>query len=332
MNGQNQLPMRWEKMKWLSQAIAAFLYAFRPKRFGGLLNTLRILAAHRILPEELKRTVPEGSVALTSPEGLAGICPDLDLDTLMRGYRRGLFQMSHAGAFKWWAPKDRMVLFMDKLRLEKNLKRKLRQGRYSITIDKAFAQVVAHCAGHRDYRNIQLTWILPEVAEAFQELHEAGHAHSVEVWSEDGELVGGLFGVSYGYVFATESQFSHGRDASKIAFAVLNRHLQKWGYVANDVRRWTSHLEKFGCAEIPRELFSLICSKFGKGDNWNTEWDVETDLCSGDWEPASETGWTEDAVIKALIPNQDESLEGPEINAFESEAAPVEAIEMRDAG
>jgi len=290
----------WTLRDRVRQHLAAGLYCCRPKRIAGLVPMCRMVLADAMTPAARRPKIPDWRNALSEPDGLAGICPDLDVDTLMSGYRNGFYQVSHAGPHKWWAPRNRMVLFLDQLRLEKNLKRKLRQGKYRITFDTAFDQVVGHCAGHRRGRNIQLTWILPEVASAFQRLHEDGHAHSVEVWDEDGKLAGGLFGVGFGHVFATESQFSHQRDASKIAFAVLNRHLQHWGYVVNDVHRWSAHLAKFGCEEIPRFAFTEIATRYGTGDQWWASWEPIDSLTTGSWDPASGGGWTRQAVLDAL--------------------------------
>ncbi len=292
--------VEWSLADRLNQLAAATAYAFQPKRIAGMPNVLRAMAARRIAPRGMRPAVPDPRCSAAVPAGFAGICPDLSPATMLAGYRAGVFQTSHAGPYKWWSPDERMVLFLDKLHMEKNLKRKLKQGRYSVTFDKAFTEVVEHCAGPRQQRRIQLTWLLPEVIDAFQRLHGMGHAHSLEVWGEDGELAGGLFGVSFGDIFVTESQFAHQRDASKIAFAVLNRHLQTRGYVLNDVRLWSAHLERLGCELIPRDEYLAIVERFGQGSNWQGEWMAEEALCSGTWDPAQEDGWSKAHVYLAL--------------------------------
>lgn len=279
---------------------AAAAYALRPKRVGGLLDVMRVIVAHAVMPAQLRPAVPDPRRALAAPDGFAGVCPDLEINTLLAGYRTGVYQTSHAGPYKWWSPAERMVLFPDELHLEKNLKRKLRQGRFRVTFDQDFAAVVHHCAGPRQQRRVQLTWLLPEVIDAFVRLHEAGHAHSVEIRDEAGALVGGLFGVSAGRLFFTESQFALERDASKIAFAILNRHLQAWGYALNDVRKRSDHLERLGCSPIPRDDYLAIVNQFVAEDLLQVEWRPVEALCSGDWEPAAQPGWTREQLCRAV--------------------------------
>ena len=290
----------WTVSDRLHQYWAAAAYALQPRRISGASAILRAIIANRLMPAELRRQLPDPHHALTDPDGFAGLCCDLSASTLMRGYRAGLTQMSHVRPYKWWSPGERMVLFFDDLHLEKNLRRKLRQGRYSITFDKAFAEVLRQCAGPRRQRRIQLTWLVPEVIAVFDELHRLGHAHSVEVWDEAGALAGGLFGVGFGRLFVTESQFARQRDASKIAFAILNRHLQAWEYVLNDVGAWSGHLQRFGCALIPRRQYLAIVERFGRDAEAAPHWEPSPELCRGDWAPAAAGGWTRDRVLAAL--------------------------------
>lgn len=290
----------WSPADWVHQHVAATAYALRPKRLAGLPGVLRAVAAFHLTPADLRVRAPDPRRTLAALDGFAGICPDLAPDTLMAGYRSGLYQASHAGPYKWWSPTRRMVLFLDELHLEKNLRRKLRQGRFRVTFDSAFEAVVQHCAGPRRQRRVHLTWLLPPVIEAYAALHRLGHAHSVEVWDEEGRLAGGLFGVSWGRLFTTESQFALDRDASKIAFAILNRHLQAWGYVLNDVHNWSAHLERLGCALIPRDDFLSIVEAFGRDPSPQTDWTPVDRLCAGDWEPAAEAGWTRHDVVSAV--------------------------------
>lgn len=308
----------WSVLDWGYQYAAAAAYGLRPKRAAGFIPALRAAVAHYVLPADLRKGLPDGVATLGDPEGFAGICSDLSVETLMAGYHAGIYQTSHAGPYKWWAPAERMVLFMDQLKLEKNLKRKLRQGKYKVTFDTAFSEVVTACAGPRTQRRVQLTWLTPPVREAFDRLFEEGHAHSVEIWDEEGNLAGGLFGVGYGRVFATESQFAVQRDASKIAFSVLNRHLQSWGYILNDVRRWTPHLEKFGCHTIPHATFSSLVRNFGAGTTAIGGWQVEPSLCTGNWDPAAEPGWCEEDVLDALYMAEDVLADSGSIDRFKA--------------
>jgi leucyl/phenylalanyl-tRNA--protein transferase len=235
---------------------------------------------------------------LPGTNGFVGICPDLGPDTLMEGYRRGLHQTSHVLPPKWWSYQRRMLMFFDRIQIEKNLRRKLRQGKYLITFDTAFEQVVSACAEPRR-GVISLTWILPEVAAAFARLHAQGRAHSVEVWNEQGELAGGLFGVAVGRIFITESQFNRDRDMAKVAFMTLNRHLQAWGFAFQDVGRGTPHLAAAGGEYVSRETYVDLVARFGTGEHRPGHWQAVPELCRGDWSPEESAGTTRAEALQA---------------------------------
>lgn len=186
-------------------------------------------------------------------QDLVGVGADLEPGTVLQAYRRGLFPMGvGTGGRKplgWWSPDPRGVLPLNRLAVSRSLRRSRR--RFEIAVDTAFAEVVHGCADPtRDGR-----WITPAMVSAYQRLHDLGWAHSVECW-RDGELVGGLYGVAVGGLFAGESMFHRATDASKVAVVALVELLQEGG---DDDRRlldvqWrTDHLATLGVVEVSRE-------------------------------------------------------------------------------
>lgn len=171
---------------------------------------------------------------------------DLEPGTVLAAYRRGLFPMPVGDRLGWWSPDPRGVLPLDGLRVTRSLRRSCR--RFHLQVDTAFAQVVDACADERREHG----WITPEVKDAYERLHELGWAHSVEAWSDDGRLVGGLYGMAIGGLFAGESMFHHERDASKVALVGLVSLLVEHGARLLDVQWQTPHLASLGVVEIAR--------------------------------------------------------------------------------
>lgn len=197
---------------------------------------------------------PDVSRALLDPNGLLAIGGNLEAECLLRAYRRGIFPWYEAGQpILWWSPDPRMVLFPPRVRVARSLRKGLRQGRYRITFDHAFEEVIRACSEPRGEAHPG-TWITPEMIEAYVRLHRLGHAHSAEAW-RDGELVGGVYGVGIGRVFFGESMFHRARDASKHAFVRLVEQLERWGCAVIDCQMQTSHLLSLGAETITREVF-----------------------------------------------------------------------------
>jgi len=155
----------------------------------------------------------------------------------------------------WVEPEMRGVLPLDGFHIPKRLARTVRQQPYEIRINTAFDQVVAACAESVETR--PSTWINATIVDLYKSLHRLGHAHSVEAW-RDGELVGGLYGVSLRRAFFGESMFSRATDASKICLVHLVARLCKQGFVLLDTQFTTKHLERFGAIDIPREDYAGI--------------------------------------------------------------------------
>ncbi|NWF74676.1 MAG: leucyl/phenylalanyl-tRNA--protein transferase [Nitrospirae bacterium] len=190
-----------------------------------------------------------------SPEGLLAVGGDLRPERLLEAYKRGIFPWySDDQPILWWSPDPRAVLFPDKLHISRSLKRSLRPGLFKITVDRCFRDVMQQCAGPRPQYPDGGTWITVEMLEAYTLLHEQGYAHSVEAWQE-GQLVGGLYGVALGGAFFAESMFNRVPDASKVALVSLVRQLQIWGFRLMDCQQSSPHLLALGAEAIPRRNF-----------------------------------------------------------------------------
>ena len=172
---------------------------------------------------------------------------------LLHAYGQGIFPMAEDdGTLCWYDPDPRTVIPLDQFHVPRSLARRIRRGGFTIRHDTAFREVMRKCAEPAPGR--ESTWISAELIDLYCCLHEVGFAHSVETWM-DNELVGGVYGVSLGGLFAGESMFSRRTDASKIALVHLMQHLNERGYCLFDVQFMTSHLERFGAVEIPRDQY-----------------------------------------------------------------------------
>jgi leucyl/phenylalanyl-tRNA---protein transferase len=181
--------------------------------------------------------------------GLVASGGDLEPSTLIAAYRRGIFPWPAEDIdLLWWSPDPRAVLPLDGLHVSRRLGQTLRQHRFRVTIDADFAAVVAGCAA----RGTEETWITPALRAAYERLHALGWAHSVEVWSLDGSLAGGLYGVAVGGLFAAESMFHRATDASKIALVALVQQCRAAGIELLDVQMPTAHLTSLGAVTVPR--------------------------------------------------------------------------------
>jgi len=186
--------------------------------------------------------------SLADPDGLLALGGNLEPETLLSAYQQGIFPwFDEDTPILWWCPDPRAVLEFDNLYISTRLARTLRANKFLVTFNQDFDAVVKGCA----YRPEEGTWITPEVANAYGEFHRKGHAHSVEVWQQ-GVLVGGLYGVAIGGLFAGESMFSTVSDASKIALVALVSRLKEKGYQLFDLQIINEHTSMMGATEIPR--------------------------------------------------------------------------------
>lgn len=192
--------------------------------------------------------------AQAEPDGLLAVGGDLSVERLLQAYRSGIFPWPAEGLpLVWWSPHPRFVLYPEHFHVPKSLERVVRKQPYAITLDRDFAAVIRGCRrtprpGQHD------TWITPAMVRAYERLHAAGYAHSVEAWSGS-RLVGGLYGVAVGACFFGESMFALQPDASKCAFVALVRRLSAAGCALIDCQVHTDHLARFGATEVPRPRF-----------------------------------------------------------------------------
>jgi leucyl/phenylalanyl-tRNA--protein transferase len=196
---------------------------------------------------------PHPSHAVREPDGLLAVGGNLNPPTLLDAYRQGIFPWyQDQDPILWWSPSQRCVIDMGGLHLSKSLRRTLRRQQYRVTTDQSFAAVVQACAAPRGEDNG--TWINPQMADAYTQLHQLGHAHSVEVWQSQ-QLVGGIYGVAVGDIFCGESMFSRVTDGSKIAMTYLCHALYRLGYRLLDCQLENSHLTSMGAYLLPRSAF-----------------------------------------------------------------------------
>lgn len=207
------------------------------------------------LPEAPDAPFPDPLDA-AHPEGLIAWGGDLEPIRLVNAYRNGIFPwFENDGPILWWCPDPRAVLPPGGMHISRRLHRRLRKGGFTASLDACFDRVIEACAAPREGQ--PGTWITPRMATAYRRLHHLGLAHSVEI-ELDGELSGGLYGVSLGKIFFAESKFHVHTDSSKIALAVLMRCLDRWGFMLCDCQVWNPHLERLGARLMKRAEFLRI--------------------------------------------------------------------------
>lgn len=188
------------------------------------------------------------------PDGLLAVGGDLSPERLLAAYARGIFPwFDERSPILWWSPDPRLVLDPGALHVSRRLARTVRSGRFRVTADAAFEQVIRRCAV-RPRRGQRGTWITRDMREAYVALHRLGFAHSFEAW-EGEDLAGGLYGVSLGGAFFGESMFADRADASKVAFVRSVDWLRAHGIGLVDCQVRTEHLVSLGAREIPRPDF-----------------------------------------------------------------------------
>jgi leucyl/phenylalanyl-tRNA--protein transferase len=193
-------------------------------------------------------------VSLAGEEGLLAAGGNLDIPVLLEAYSKGIFPWYSKGSpILWWSPDPRMVLFPDKFRVSKSLSQTIRNRLYEVRMDTRFADVIRNCS-EVQRPGQEGTWITADMVAAYIRLHETGYAHSVEVYT-DGELSGGLYGVSLGRAFFGESMFHLKRDVSKVALYHLVDFARKHGFSLIDAQQSTPHLQRLGAEEVPRDQF-----------------------------------------------------------------------------
>lgn len=229
------------------------------------MSTIRWLA-----PGDPPEAFPPAAHALDEPNGLLAAGGDLTPERLLAAYVRGIFPWYEEGQpILWWCPNPRSILRPAALKVSRSLRKTLAKRAFEITADTAFDRVVQGCAAPRPTQTG--TWITPEMARAYGRLHRLGWAHSFETW-QDGQLVGGLYGVAIGRVFFGESMFSRATDASKVALVHAVRHLQATDFALIDCQIASRHIESLGARTMPRAVFleelATLCQPAGTPGPW----------------------------------------------------------------
>jgi leucyl/phenylalanyl-tRNA---protein transferase len=200
-------------------------------------------------PTECRWTFPSPDL-WPDDDDIVAAGSDLETDTLLYAYAHGMFPMFvNKRNLAWWSPVDRGVIPLDGLRITRSMQQSAKK--FTCTVNQAFSEVMTLCGSMRTDGN----WINQHFIDAYTELHEEGHAHSVEVWNEAGDLVGGLYGVRINKFFAGESMFHIETDASKVALMHLVQLMTLDGMELLDTQWRTDHLESLGCIAIPREKY-----------------------------------------------------------------------------
>lgn len=220
-----------------------------------------------------KRWFPPTSAALAEPNGLLALGGDLSPTRLINAYHRGIFPWYSEGQpILWWSPDPRVVIYPGEAHISSSLKKFLRKSPWQVRIDQSFNKVTRQCAAPR--RDSHGTWLLDEMQQAYGQLHSLGVAHSIEVWGE-GELLGGLYGVSLGRVFFGESMFSRAENGSKVALVALSHLLKQADFALIDCQVGNPHLFSMGAVQLPRAKFEALLQQHtgapeGPWSYWST--------------------------------------------------------------
>jgi len=197
---------------------------------------------------------------LAEDDGMLAVGGDLSVERLVLAYSMGIFPWYSEGyPILWWSPDPRLILVPQELKVSRSLRQRMKKSLYTITMNQAFAEVIAQCA-KVPRKEEDGTWITQEMIDAYIRLHKAGYAHSVEAWDSEG-LAGGLYGVILGRAFFGESMFAKRSDASKTAFTTLAEKLAAEGFELIDCQVTTAHLLRFGAREVPRSSFLTMLKK-----------------------------------------------------------------------
>ena len=209
-------------------------------------------------------------------DGPIAIGGDLRPARLIEAYQNGIFPWfsDDAGPVMWWSPDPRAVLFLDEFKPSKSLRKVIRKGRFHVTFDQAFSDVVAACAEPRP--NSAETWITPNMQRAYIALHEMELGHSVESWQE-GDLVGGIYGISLGSMFFGESMFARVSNASKVALVGLIDQLNRWHFSLLDCQIMNPNLRSLGAIDMPRSQFLSLLVENRRQATRTGRWELSTD-------------------------------------------------------
>ena len=233
-------------------------------------------------PYDPNAPFPHPQSALKDPEGLVAAGGDLKSARLLRAYHEGLFPWYEEDQpILWWSPNPRGVLYPKDFIAHKSLLRALKKSHWKISYDQSFSEVMKACAEPRN--NSRGTWITDDMLEAYTNLHKSNHAHSLEVCSESGELIGGVYGISIGSIFFGESMFSRATNASKVALLYLSAYLDSWGYKIIDTQLPSAHLTSLGGSEITRDNYLSQLQKFTTQPSHDNAWKASAEIDIYNW-------------------------------------------------
>lgn len=212
-------------------------------------------------------------VELATPQGMLAVGGDYSWQRLVLAYSKGIFPWSGPEEpIVWWSPDPRYVIFPDKLKVKRSMRPYINNRRFRVTYDTHFAEVIEACRHSPRQGEKVGSWITDELMDGYIRLHKEGFAHSVEVWNDKGDLVGGLYGVGIGNVFCGESMFSRVSNASKYALIHLVKNLRRRDYWLIDCQMATEHLISLGAEPISRREFSRTLSQNDLDDTDRGKW------------------------------------------------------------
>lgn len=219
-----------------------------------------------------KESISFPSPELASEEGVLAVGGDLSPQRLLLAYQYGIFPwFTEKEPILWWSPDPRFVLFPRDLKVSKSMRPYFNQQKFQITYDQEFERVIRNCQKPRKGQWAAETWITEDMVKAYLRLHQIGYAHSVEVWRE-GQLVGGLYGISLGKSFFGESMFTKVSNASKFGFIRMVKQLESYGFNLIDCQQQTRHLGSLGAKAISREEFMKLLEKNQKEQSLVGNW------------------------------------------------------------
>lgn len=209
---------------------------------------------------------PNPGQAATDPDGLLAVGGNLQPETLLSAYNQGIFPWYNQNdPIMWWSPSERCVIQPQRLHISRSLKKYMARGKFAISRNSAFVEVINACANRE---NGDETWITSDMIEAYTQLHQLGHAHSLEVWDGD-SLIGGIYGLEIGRIFCGESMFSRAKNGSKIALVYLCQHMINRGFKLLDCQLVNPHLMSMGAESIPRNTFlSMLYNYRDQKKSW----------------------------------------------------------------
>lgn len=226
------------------------------------------------LLSEAEITFPHPEMA--DPNGILAVGGDLSPERLLTAYAAGIFPWFNEGEpIIWWSPDPRFVLFPNELKVSKSMRPYFNQQKFTVTLDMQFEAVMRGCQTQRRTGQFGGTWITEDMVSAYVRLHELGYAHSVEVWKNEEQLVGGLYGIALGKVFFGESMFARETNASKFGFISMVQNLRALDFQLIDCQQETNHLGSLGARAIDRSAFLEILQKNQETQTFLGSW---TDL------------------------------------------------------